>query len=826
MFGREFKAAEHRRHIPPTQRVGYGIEPVGSRTADRWLLDDLAEMAGMSQSLGNGWSVLQTNGGGPVLFREFNDYDSGKVSPPDSSGVWNWSVHARLYQVNVGSGAANTAEEAMSMVEQAYAEYKRTASRKTASWDQEYDGTWFGSFQNDVLGWLVPSRDSEFPDTYTVSAEVDRPGDSRVLFTEFNVSLEEGKRMVEEAAAQVTSSRTAAPLDSLIFDSFSELLSSAALLPEEQKSVEDAYEAAELGKWEAAYNLIDWVAGGDHGPRIQKFLETLLDDLSGQGATASRMAAGKCQKCDGMGRETYETDTGSLSTQTCTACGGAGQAKTASRRTAFLDTVELTEPRHRVAGWDWDDHLNGFIAAEAAREFTCACGDNIPAPGYTDCRCGKRWNAYTISANGSKKMIAREVPVRENVVMANRRTAAGTTTCPRCGNKYDGRDSALSRTDNSTYICPSCGGNEATLDFAGVPLVPQTEWASTGRTATRKTAAGWNKSTHPDISDLSDEQLQDFIDNVQESIDAGANVGEIMMNKRDRFEEELRSRGRKATRKTASPATMSDAEIDLEYQKIRRQIDKGDGTNFDRGLELRRELKSRGLPTNLKPPHIMRQEYGDKYDTFVISRKQAADWSDIIEDYLAWCGDYWNPESPNVRDDYVDTTTAGTDPEYAEQVRDVLTKHFKIEPVRKWVWASTYHITQVQQDPSIVKPGDLIATDNSRGRVHKILPPDGMGIMVIMMEDGSRVTLRTSARKIAAPSSGADAIAQHFPGWRVDDDNGNFWEIHSPGGEHAFIHEENGTYTLLMDDNTPDEFYATGLSFEDALAEVRAEGII
>ena len=226
--------------------------------------------------------------------------------------------------------------------------------------------------------------------------------------------------------------------------------------------------------------------------------------------------AGQCSNCDGMGRETYETDSGSLSTQTCTACGGTGvtasrkgvnrtsarkQAssykqeqiidayyagefgnrvkgiefvdnpslvnkqvylhirargkqrifvpwngewygaggsgnglydlkrylenwgKHSSRRTAFLDTVELTGPRHRVAGWNWDDRLNGFVAAEAAREFTCACGDNVPAPGYTDCRCGKRWNTYTIQANGSKKMIAREVPVRDGVVMANRRTA-------------------------------------------------------------------------------------------------------------------------------------------------------------------------------------------------------------------------------------------------------------------------------------------------------------------------------------------------------------------------------------------------------------------
>ena len=787
MFGREFKAAEHRRHIPPTQRVGYGVEPVGSRTADRWVLDDLAEMAGLSTRLSNGWEVLQTNGGGPVLFREFNDYDSGKVSPPDSpGGPWNWSVHARLYQVNVGSGAANTADEAMSMVEQTYAEYKRTASRKTSIVAVPAESLQVGDVIEThgetvtIIGGQEPWVDPFGREMFKYMGRVESSGkEGYIMFGPGGT------------AEKVSSRKTAAPLNSIIFDSFSELLSSAALLPEEQKSVEDAYEAAELGKWEAAYNLIDWVAGGDHGPRIQKFLETLLDDLSRQGATASRTAAtyfgkpssssqapllqryskpsklrgmtfedldgleqfvkaqlemcpmdsievddvlrgikaarkwkkkngytssrtaaGKCQKCDGMGRETYETDTGSLSTQTCKACGGTGQAKesrrtaswdqeydgtwfgsfpngvlgwltpsrdsefpdtytvsaeidrpgdsrelftefnvsleegkrmveeaaaqvtssrTANRRTAFLDTVHFAEPRHRVAGWDWDDHLNGFIAAEAAREFTCSCGSNIPAPGYTDCRCGKRWNAYTIQANGSKKMIAREVPVRENVVMA--------------------------------------------------------------RTAHRKTAAGWNKGTHPDISDLSDEQLQDFIDNVQESIDAGANVGEIMRNKRDRFEEELRSRGRKATRKRAA----------------------------------------------------------------------------------------------------------------------------------------SYNLADVQADPSIVQEYDFVFTPTGRHLIEKIEQPDAQGIMRLHTSAGSVLTVRSrtaSLRKIAAPSSGADAIAQYFPGWRVDDENGNFWEIHSPGGEHAFIREEDGTYTVLMDDNTPDEFYATGLSFEDALAEVQAEGII
>ena len=92
----------------------------------------------------------------------------------------------------------------------------------------------------------------------------------------------------------------------------------------------------------------------------------------------------------------------------------------AHRRTAFLDSLELTEPRHRVAGWNWDDHLNGFVAAQQAREFTCSCGENVPAPGYTDCRCGKRWNVYEIHSSDGHRCIAREVPVRNDVVMAQR----------------------------------------------------------------------------------------------------------------------------------------------------------------------------------------------------------------------------------------------------------------------------------------------------------------------------------------------------------------------------------------------------------------------
>ena len=58
---------------------------------------------------------------------------------------------------------------------------------------------------------------------------------------------------------------------------------------------------------------------------------------------SSRKTASKCPKCDGMGRETYETDTGSLSTQTCTACGGTGQAKEAARKTAAVTWYDQSD---------------------------------------------------------------------------------------------------------------------------------------------------------------------------------------------------------------------------------------------------------------------------------------------------------------------------------------------------------------------------------------------------------------------------------------------------------------------------------------------------
>lgn len=48
-----------------------------------------------------------------------------------------------------------------------------------------------------------------------------------------------------------------------------------------------------------------------------------------------------------------------------------------------------------------------------------------------------------------------------------------TAICPKCGKEYHG-SSALSRMDNTTYICPDCGTREA-LESIGVDKNEQEE---------------------------------------------------------------------------------------------------------------------------------------------------------------------------------------------------------------------------------------------------------------------------------------------------------------------------------------------------------------
>lgn len=82
----------------------------------------------------------------------------------------------------------------------------------------------------------------------------------------------------------------------------------------------------------------------------------------------------------------------------------------------------------KVPDWRYDDHLAGYVSKEG-KAFTCACGEKIPAPSYTNCKCGSVWNVFAVgdahhlASNTADFYIAREVPVRPGVIMASKKAA-------------------------------------------------------------------------------------------------------------------------------------------------------------------------------------------------------------------------------------------------------------------------------------------------------------------------------------------------------------------------------------------------------------------
>lgn len=127
-----------------------------------------------------------------------------------------------------------------------------------------------------------------------------------------------------------------------------------------------------------------------------------LEDLKSQAPDLTESQIGKAQKSLGLAT--------------------AGKRKQASFFT------------RKVAGWSWDDHLNGYVS-KTARKFTCACGEDFATPSYGTCRCGRLWNSYAVgnndhlASNSADMFITREIPVRDNVIVASRKKAQ----CEFCG---------------------------------------------------------------------------------------------------------------------------------------------------------------------------------------------------------------------------------------------------------------------------------------------------------------------------------------------------------------------------------------------------------
>lgn len=100
----------------------------------------------------------------------------------------------------------------------------------------------------------------------------------------------------------------------------------------------------------------------------------------------------------------------------------------------------------KVPGWEFDSHLNGYVTT-AARDFTCSCGEKLPVPSYSTCKCGKVHNSYVIGTGGDnhtasiEKYICREIQVRPDVIVANRKAKRHNLTDP--GALGDGEEDDL-----------------------------------------------------------------------------------------------------------------------------------------------------------------------------------------------------------------------------------------------------------------------------------------------------------------------------------------------------------------------------------------------
>lgn len=97
----------------------------------------------------------------------------------------------------------------------------------------------------------------------------------------------------------------------------------------------------------------------------------------------------------------------------------------------------------QVPGWKFDRYLNGYIANQPQR-FACKCGKEFDTPtGFHRCKCGAQWNSYVIGTGGgtkeaaAEKFLVREVPVREGVIVANKKPRTVTLINPRSGKKYE-----------------------------------------------------------------------------------------------------------------------------------------------------------------------------------------------------------------------------------------------------------------------------------------------------------------------------------------------------------------------------------------------------
>lgn len=93
------------------------------------------------------------------------------------------------------------------------------------------------------------------------------------------------------------------------------------------------------------------------------------------------------------------------------------------RRVSSKKRLRRISSRQVMSGWKFSQSMNGYLSSKPT-DFTCHCGKKLAAPGYHTCNCGRQWNIYRISNKNQEQFIAREVPVRDGVVLAEKKAGA------------------------------------------------------------------------------------------------------------------------------------------------------------------------------------------------------------------------------------------------------------------------------------------------------------------------------------------------------------------------------------------------------------------
>ena len=102
------------------------------------------------------------------------------------------------------------------------------------------------------------------------------------------------------------------------------------------------------------------------------------------------------------------------------------RTKKGSTKRAWMGWNGGRPEQRKVAGWDWDDHLDAYVSS-SPRVFTCSCGAPFDTPtGFHRCACGVQHNSYVIGSGGDRKeasaekYLVREIPTRDNVIVASK----------------------------------------------------------------------------------------------------------------------------------------------------------------------------------------------------------------------------------------------------------------------------------------------------------------------------------------------------------------------------------------------------------------------